>query len=149
MRALLTFAAILFLPATTLGSAQARPVEKEPQKGDRIIVRGCLSGPVLESTEMSIADRDGMLASGVTFRLTGDKDLLKQMRKEDDGRIVEVTGVLKSDLPRTDTKRGKRIGNTRIVVGVGRPQTMREQGPPHMPVLQVKSYEPRMISCGG
>ena len=143
--------ALFILMALTAGAGpdQERPAEKPPKKGDTVVVRGCLSGPVLQSTDLKIADRANTVESAVAFRLAGDKDLLKQMRKEEDGKIVEVTGVLKSDLPRSDTHRGKKVGNTRIVVGVGRPQTMPEQGPPHMPVLEVKSYEPRAIACGG
>lgn len=143
--------ALFILVALTagVGAHQERPVEKPPKKGDTVIVRGCLSGPVLQSTDLKIVDRTTPIESAVVFRLTGAKDLLKQMRKDDDGKIVEVTGVLKSDLPRNDTRRGKKVGNTRIVVGVGRPQTMAEQAPPHMPVLEVKSYEPRVIACGG
>jgi hypothetical protein len=70
------------------------------------------------------------------------------MRHEENGRKVEISGVLKSDL-RQDGTPGKQVGKTRIVVGVGTTDTMQQQAPPHRPVIEVKSYEPLAVACGG
>ena len=91
------------LVLTVGGSAAAAQKEKDasrpPKKGDAIMVRGCLTGQALEASELGSTDITGAPSSGVTFRLTGDKTLLKQMRDEHDGKVVEVQGVLKSNLP--------------------------------------------------
>ena len=62
------------------------------------------------------------MITALLYRLTGDKDQLKQMRNEHDGKVVEVTGILKSTLPPSDEVRGKTFGKSRITVGIGTPQ---------------------------
>ena len=144
MRAFLV--AIVSAVAMTTAAGQQEPAnDKPPKKGDRVVVRGCLRGAILEAADTTVVDGTAKYPTPISFRLSGDKKLLKEMRKHDDGRVVEVTGVLKSDLP-SDAP-GKRIGNTRIVVGMGTQQSM-QQAPPHMPVLDVKSYE-GVAPCGG
>ena len=141
----------LLLTALVMTS-QEKPTAKAPAKGDTIIVRGCLSGSALESTETRIVDatdRTGRRSSAVTFRLTGDKDLLKQLRKDHDKTIVEVTGVLKSNLPQTDGGHVAQVGKTRISVGVRTPQTSQPHDPPYRPNLEVKSYEGLGSMCAG
>jgi hypothetical protein len=149
MRASIIAFAVLLLTGVVTAIQQEKPADKPPRKGDRVLVRGCLDGSILESTETTVLDSTRTLASAVTFRLSGDKSLLKRMRQEENGKAVEITGILKSDLPLSDSRRGKQVGRTRIVVGVGSPNTMQQQGPPHIPVLEVKSYEPRVAFCGG
>ena len=142
--------AILLLLAAI--AVQEKPPTKAPSKGDTIIVRGCLSGTALESTETRIVDASdpaGRRSSAVTFRLTGDKDLLKQMRKDHDKTIVEVTGVLKSNLPQDDGRHVAQVGKTRISVGVRTPQTSKPHDPPYRPNLEVKSYEGLATLCAG
>ena len=129
---------------------QEKPPSKVPSKGDAIVVRGCLSGTALESSETRIVDRSkSEYSSAVTYRLTGDKDLLKQMRKDHDRTIVEVTGVLKSNLPQEDGRHVGQIGKTRITVGVRSPQAQSPHDPPYRPVLEVKSYEGLATICKG
>lgn len=137
---------------TAVLGAQEAPPDRPPQKGDKVVVRGCVSGPVLEATQIARADSTrAPLPTLVRFRLTGDKKLLKEMREAENGRVVEITGVLKSELPQGDSRPGRQVGKTRIVVGVGTPSagTMERQAPPSFPALQVKSYEPLVASCGG
>jgi hypothetical protein len=148
MRNTLTIALLCSLMAVA-AAQEKKPATDIPDKGDRVIVRGCLSGAVLEASETKVADATGHLAAAVTFRLTGDKGLLKRMRKDHNGKVVEITGILKSNLPQGDARRGKTIGNTRIVVGVGTPHSRQPEGPPSLPVLEVKSYEAMPASCGG
>ena len=142
MSALLVLLAVLAI--------QEKPPTKTPSKGDAIVVRGCLSGTALESSETRIVDRkNSEYSSAVTYRLTGDKDLLKQMRKDFDGMIVEVTGRLKSNLPTDDGRHVGQIGKTRITVGVRTPQSQSPHDPPYRPVLEVKSYEGLGSICKG
>ena len=140
--------------ALTLGAAvqQESPPAKVPQKGDSIIVKGCLKGSSLESTETGILSSDARMMTALVYRLTGDKALLKQMRQEHDGRVVEVSGILKSSLPPANEERGKTIGNTRVRIGVGAPNVgspVYSEANRSIPVLQVKSYEGVPVKCGG
>ena len=152
MRGAFMLPAVLLLTAALGASGQETPPKKELSKGDTIAVRGCLSGSALASTETRILDGTDPKrerASNVTFRLTGDSSVLKQMRKDHDGKLVEVTGILKSDLPTDDARHVKTIGKTRIVVGVRTPQTTQPHDPPYRPILQVKSYEGLATICRG
>ena len=139
-------AALLSL-SPALVAQQDSPADKPPKKGDRVVVVGCLSGPVLESNEIRSRDATETYPHTVGFRLTGDKKLIRQMRDEENGKVVEVTGVLKSELPDRDTRPGKQVGKTRIVIGVGTPQSMQQQTSRALPALEVKSYEARVASC--
>jgi hypothetical protein len=116
---------------------------KTPGKGDAVIAKGCLSGPTLESTETVTTDETGRVSARLTYRLQGDKKLLKRMRDEHDGKFVDVTGILKSTLPADSSTRGKTIGKTKVTFGVGTPSA--QKGAPDLqsslPVLEVKSYE--------
>lgn len=132
---------------------QEKPADRTPRKGDTIVVTGCLKGSSLESTETALLDSDAKMIAALVYRLTGNKDLLKEMRQKHDGRVVEVTGLLKSTLPPATEGRGKTIGNTRITVGVG---SSHIGSPAHaevnrsIPVLEVKSYEDAGVNarCG-
>lgn len=131
---------------------QERPPAKIPQKGDAIIVKGCLKGSSLESTETGILNADATMMTALVYRLTGDKAMLKQMRRQHEGEVVEVTGILKSTLPPANEVRGKTIGKTRITVGVGSshigsPATAEANR--SIPVLEVKSYEGASVKCSG
>jgi len=122
---------------------------KSPEKGDEIRVKGCLMGPTLESVETVTTEELGKAAGPMTYQLRGDKDLLKQMRAKADGQQVEVSGILKSTLPQDDAIRSKKVGKTRITVGVGTP-TAQPGVPPvqsALPVLEVKSYDATGSRC--
>jgi hypothetical protein len=141
------------LAAVTVAALTARqdkPQSRTPQKGDAVIVEGCLRGGTLESTRTTAKDASGTLDTALIYRLTGDKKALKAMREEHDGEVVEVTGELKSKLPAGDG-RGTQIGKTRIFVGVADPRRgspLPSQNTQSIPVLEMKSFEPRSVKCG-
>jgi hypothetical protein len=145
-------AALCLALATSVTAAawQDKPANREPKKGDTVFVRGCLDGTALVSTGLKVEDTTGELPTTLTFRLTGDKNLLKKFREEYDRKVVEVNGVLKSDLPK-DGGPGVQIGNTRVRIGVGAPQpgSPMEQTTRSLPVLEVKSYEGGATTCKG
>jgi hypothetical protein len=122
----------------------------EPKKGDTVYVKGCLDGSALVSTEIKVEDTTGELASALTFRLTGEKDALKKLRQEHDGHVVEVTGILKSNLPK-DGGPGVQVGKTRVHIGIASPQpgSPMQQTTQSLPVLEVKSYEGSATTCKG
>ena len=123
--------------------------EKVPAKGDAILVKGCLDGPTLQSIETSMMDETGHLATPLTYQLKGDKKLLRQLRDEHNFKVVEVKGILKSNLPQDSAIRGKTVGKTKITFGVGASSTQ-GAGPDlnsALPGLEVKSYESPGARC--
>jgi len=155
MRTVILRIALPLVAAATLtlgGHAQepnAHP--KTPAKGDSIRVKGCLMGPTLESIETVVTDEIGKTAGPMTYQLRGDKDLLKRMRSEHEGKQVEVEGILKSSLPQDDAARSKKVGKTRITFGVGTPTAEHAVPDAHtaLPVLDVKSYDGAGARCAG
>ena len=73
--------------------------------------------------------------------------MLEEIRKEHDHHADILTGELRTDLPTGTETRGKKIGNTRIVIGAGPARPMMPQGPPPMPVLKVTSFEHTGVPC--
>jgi hypothetical protein len=147
------YPALLCTVAVGLSAAQDDPGKaKVPKRGDEIVVKGCLQGLILTATETSLAaeqDPAGLLYTPFTFQLKGKKDLLKKLREEHDGRVVEVTGELKSTLQQ-DARRGVQVGKTRIVVGGGptAADPMVRQADQALPVLDVKSFDGVNVTCG-
>jgi hypothetical protein len=117
---------------------QDKPKEPsaEPKKGDTIVVKGCINGSLIQ-------DDDRLR----TFRLTGPKDLLKQIRKEHDNHVDEVTGILQSSL--SGTTRGKQFGRTRITIGGGQDPRAPRGAPQEefLPALEVTSINHLMGTC--
>jgi hypothetical protein len=139
--------------AVTFGaSAAAQSPEKDSQKppanGDQVVVKGCMTGAMLESTDVGRKDGEP-LPMAYTFQLKGKKELLKDLREKHENQRVEVTGILKSNL--ANDKPGKDFGRTRVVIGAGsntpgavHPMTLDKP----MPVLEVKGFEGTGIACG-
>jgi len=157
-RSILVFALAAAVAAAT-SAREAAPQDtppakstKPPGKGDTIIVTGCVRGSALESHETRAADSTGLIESAITFRMTGKKDLLKQLRTDHSSHLEEVTGVLKSVLPGENTMRGKQIGRTRIVIGAA-PAGRSGPGEMHttnvaVPVIEVQSTRHIAARCG-
>ncbi len=147
MRRTVSILLIALMPA--VGAAQKEaPPSGGVKKGDVISVRGCLTGSALEATDIGTKDALDALASGTTFRLTGDKNLLKQMRDKHNHRVVDVEGVLKSDLG-NDGVASRKVGKMRITIGApnAHPGTPETDSRRSLPVLQVKSFEGSTTSC--
>ena len=143
-----TLYAVMIVLASGPLTAQER---KPPKKGDTVIVRGCLRGSAVESADMMRVDAEGgttreELVPALTYRLQGKKELLKDMKDKHDRKVVEVKGILRSELGGSGI--GKTVGNTRISIGVD-PRT---GSGPHgndtaVPVLEALSFEGTTISC--
>jgi hypothetical protein len=137
-----------------LGAGQAVAQEKEkarpPKSGDTIIVEGCLNATMLEGASATPADgNNALLPSGLTYQLKGKKDVLKDLTAKHNGQVVEITGVLKSNID-TGSAHGTTIGKTRVVVGVQSTSPDRAMMPGTqelLPVLEVKSFESGAINC--
>jgi len=142
-----TIIGLLCLAFPLVSAAQVEKPAKLPKKGDSIAVRGCLTGTALEATDLANQDITGLLASGVTFRLTGDKNLLKRLRDEHDGKIVDVEGLLKSELPK-ETVQTRKVGKMKITIGTpSAPTSATAETKRSLPVLEVTSYDGGSTSC--
>jgi len=125
--------------------AQEHP--KIPNDSIQIVVTGCLKGRVLAASAVRQTDvQSGPDIRARSFRLAGKKDLMKQV-KEEDGHLVEVTGIIKkADL----SEPGVKIAGGRVTIGGG----SRTAGPNTMPnpadnvvVLDASSLQSRASSC--
>ena len=142
--------AVFVAVALAGGLPQERPADRLPQKGDSIVVKGCLKGRSLESTETGLLDQEARSMTALVYRLTGSKDVLKQMRDQHEGSLVEVTGILKSTLPPADEMRTRTFGKTRVKIGVGSANVgmgADAEANRSLPVLEVKSYEGIPVKC--
>jgi hypothetical protein len=123
---------------------------KPPKKGDVLVIRGCLRGSAVESAEAMRVDAEGerhldQAVPILTYRLEGKKDLLKDLKNKHEKRVVEVTGILRSEL--SGNGLSKDVGRTRISIGVD-PRTSRTPGTDQaIPVLEATSYEGSTTSC--
>lgn len=133
-------------PKTEAAQEREEKQNKPPKRGDVIVVRGCLKGSVLEGADLRGPSAEGF-AELITFRLTGDKKTMEQIRKEHDRHADIVTGELRTDLPTATHTHGKKIGNTRIVIGMGAARPGTPDSPPPMPVLKVTSFEHTGVPC--
>ena len=142
----------LFVAVALAGAVpQERSPNRVPQKGDSILVKGCLRGRALESTETALADSDAPTMTSFVYRLSGDKALLKKLRDEHEGSVVQVTGILKSTLPPGDGIGGRTIGK-RVRIGIGSPHIgsgVDAEANRSLPVLEIKNYEGISVKCGG
>jgi hypothetical protein len=141
--------ALLLPVAGVIAQDKAPSITPPAKKGDAIAIYGCLRGSALEATDLGGSEDVSPVTHGMTFRLTGDKALLKEMKEKHDKKVVEVRGVLKSDLlPASWAERT--VGKTRISIGTPSTgsATADQETKRSVPVVEVKSYEGRDISCG-
>lgn len=97
-------------------AAQQEEKPKVPNDSVLVIVDGCLKGRVLAAMDVQQPDvKSGPTVRQRSFRLTGKKDLMKEV-KADDGQRVRITGLIrKSSL----YEPGVRIKGGRVVIGGG------------------------------
>lgn len=154
MRILPAPAIVLLVPVMlcTAGPLQGQD-KKLPKKGDTIVIRGCLKGSAVESAAMMRVDAEGTTRNedavpSLTYRLQGKKDLLKQLKDKHDRRIVEVKGILRSEISGSGI--GTTVGRTRISIGVdprsGGSAAHGNDEP--IPVVEAQSFEGTPITCG-
>jgi hypothetical protein len=140
----------VLLPVAGLVAQDKAPSNTPPsKKGDAIAIHGCLRGSALEATDIGTGEDVSPVTQGMTFRLTGDKTLLKEMKEKYDKKVVEVRGVLKSDLMPASWREAT-VGNTRISIGTPSTGSIApdQEVKRSVPQVEVKSYEGRDISCG-
>ncbi len=133
-------------------SIGARHTETEkprtPKKGDTIQIKGCLRGSSVEAANLMTVDAEGEVREHdgipvLTYRLQGDKKLLKELKEKHDRRIVTVKGILRSEL--THKGMGTTIGRTRIMIGSDPRDTRGTDAP--LPVLEAMSFDGLPVTC--
>jgi hypothetical protein len=140
---------IAFLLCAVALSAQTPP-QKPPKKGDTIIVRGCLRGNAVEQADLLIEDAEGDTKQNdqfpaMTYRLQGDKSVVKELKDKHDRMVVQVKGILRSELSQKGI--GTTVGRTRITIGAD-PRNPTQGADQPLPVLDAKSFEATTVSCG-
>jgi len=145
----LTTLLVTLLVSAVPVSAQQDEKGKLPKKGDHLVIKGCLRGNAVEQAEAMFLDEDGDPRQQdaqlpiFTYRLEGDKKLLKDLKTKHDRMVVEVKGVLRSDL--SPGGLGTTVGRTRINIGVDPASSRGAQQP--VPVLEARSFEGSTVSC--
>jgi hypothetical protein len=131
-------------------SAHQTDTEKPrtPKKGDTVQIKGCLRGSSVEAANLMTVDAEGETRVQddipvLTYRLQGEKKLLKDLKEKHDRRIVTVKGILRSEL--THKGMGTTIGRTRIMIGSDPRDTHSGEAP--LPVLEATSFEGLAVSC--
>ena len=140
---------LALVTSSALLSAQEREV---PKDSARITVPGCVTNRTFIVAAREGHDpTSGDLAPGRRFRLSGSKDLLKDIEKRE-GMMVQVTGLVrKAELAGPG---GITTGGGRVRIGGGAPQAQVGGGPSRTPtgvttdaVLDVEAWEGLAESC--
>jgi hypothetical protein len=137
-------AIVLAVPAGQ--KPEERPVPA-PGNEDIVVVRGCVSGSVLRDLRARKTDASSGAETAAVYRLSGDKQLVQQMRKEHQNKVLDVTGRLPSEPNITSVARSKQVGKGRVFVGAGRQAVSEPTKPPSYPTLRVLSFEVVRPGC--
>jgi len=118
-------ALILLVSGAVLGAQEQE--RKVPNDSQRITVPGCADGRTfIVAAREGHEPTSGELAPGRRFRLSGNKDILKEIEKRE-GMMVQVTGLVrKADLAGPG---GISTGGGRVRIGGGAPQAQVGVGP--------------------
>ena len=81
------------------------------------------------------------LAGGLTFQTWQ----LKELKDKHDRMVVQVKGVLRSELSQSGI--GTTVGRTRITIGAD-PRNPTQGAEQPLPVLEAKSFEATTVNCG-
>jgi hypothetical protein len=141
----------LVLLLTLIGSPQETKQEhpKVPKDSIMLVVTGCLKGRVLAVSDVRQEDTQaGPIVKSKSFRISGKKEVMKDV-KDNDGRLVDVTGIVKKS---SLIEPGVKVGN-RVRIGGGPPVAGSGGTTPipteYIPVLDAESVRARATSCGG
>jgi hypothetical protein len=144
---LLLLVVVVALSAGYRMDAQERPV---PKDSARVSIPGCARGRTFIVAERSEPEPvRSQVQPGSRFRLSGQKKLLEEIRKQE-GSMVEVTGLVrKSDLAGPG---GVPIAGGRIRIGGGAPRDSIYTDPARDPryneaVLDLESWRPLPERC--
>jgi hypothetical protein len=140
-------AAALVVVLTVAAQAPPRPPDTAPDR-PTVAVQGCAQAGTITSITPDATDSANVLAAGRTYRLTGNKTLLNQIRQEHDGQLLEVTGTIKGgdDQPRMTTYQQK-MGKTAIYLGTGESAPSSAPTVADLPRLEVQGFRVIDAQC--
>lgn len=141
---MLTALLLIALTVPVLPQEKSSGEIKPPRRGDPVTVKGCVANATIDSNEVAGREKESRYFEFVTFRLTGDKVVLDEIRKEHVGHSDVLHGELRSDLPKPG-QAGRIVGNSRVSIGVGR--GMQPEPAPPLPVLKVSSIDHTGVTC--
>jgi len=144
---MVTLVTLVLAIGLAAGQETGQEHPKIPKDSIQIVVTGCLKGHVLAATDIRQTDvESGPDIRSRSFRLAGKKEVMSDVKKED-GRIVEVTGIIKkADL----REPGVKIGGSRVTISGGSPTAGRSSMPDpasNVVVMDVSSLQARGVSC--
>jgi hypothetical protein len=129
-------------------TAQQEEKPKVPKDSLLVTVTGCLKGRVLKAADVRQVDTtSGPVIRNSAFRLTAKKDVMNLV-KENDGRRVEVTGLIKKSAL---MEPGVKFKGGRVVIGGGTMASGTSSVPDpseNVLVLDAASLEALGGSCG-
>lgn len=136
--------ALMLGVAATQQRGEERP--RVPEDSVELSVSGCLKGRVLNvSDDREVETQRGPIVKARSFRLAGNGDLMKDVKKMD-GHFVEVVGIVKRSAL---DDRGVTVGR-RIAVGGGSPVASTRSMPDpaaNVAVMDISSLVHRSTSC--
>src|SRR5579859_4899874 len=104
------------LGVVPLAAQQQPEIPKVPKDSVFVVVNGCLKGRVLRAFDVRQPDTTtGPTVRNKAFRLSGKKDLMNQV-KRNDGSRVQVTGLIKKSAL---LEPGMKFKGGRIAIGGG------------------------------
>jgi hypothetical protein len=107
---------LAFLLAAVPVFAQQEEKPKVPKDSIMAVITGCIKGRVIRAEDVKQTDTtSGVNVTGHTFRISGKKDVMGVV-KDNDGRRVEMTGLIKKS---SLIEPGIKFKGGRIVVGGG------------------------------
>jgi hypothetical protein len=138
---------VLVLCAVAASGAReqiARPGSPQDTTADVVSLKGCIRGGALTHVE---GDQVGRTHDR-TYRLTGPKEMLRQIKTEHSGHYVEVTGRIHDfDDPRATVRKRKKLGQVTVTADASRGSRERLGG--HViPLIDVVSFQHLSSSCG-
>jgi hypothetical protein len=97
-------------------AAQQEERPKVPKDSLLVTITGCLKGRVLRAADVRQEDTtSGVVIRNHSFRVAGKKDVMKAV-KEDDGKRVEVMGLIRKSAL---MEPGVKFKGGRVVIGGG------------------------------
>ena len=141
----------LLLVSLTIAAPQETPKQekpKVPKDSIELVVSGCLKGRVLAVSDVRQTDTEsGPVVKSRSFRVAGKKEVMNDV-KENDGHLVDVTGIVKkSSLVEPGVKLGRNVtmgGGPPVAGGGGATPIPNE----YIPVIDVETIRMRASSCG-
>ncbi len=120
------------------------------RKATRSSFEAVSAGSAVEQADLLIEDAEGDTKQNdqvpaLTYRLQGDKSVVKELKDKHDRMVVQVKGILRSELSQSGI--GTTVGRTRITIGAD-PRNPTHGAEQPLPVLEAKSFEATTVSCG-